>query len=82
MLALLSSPIRRWLLAALLLPLVVWLLAKAGRFVERRNDGQTTKLSRLLLRSSSALERFTRGGRRADRDELSARRAPENSVTP
>jgi hypothetical protein len=79
MLALLSSPIRRWLLAALLLPLVVWLLAKAGRFLERRNDGQTTTLSRLLLRSSSALERFTRGGRRADRDELPAGARPQTA---
>lgn len=76
MLALLSSPIRRWLLVALLLPLVVWLLAKAGSFLERRNDGQTTKLSRLLLRSSSALERFTKGGRSADRDELPAGARP------
>jgi hypothetical protein len=66
-LALLSSPIRRWLLAAILIPLLVWVLAAAGRFLERRNGGETTALSRLLLRSSSALTRLTRGRRdRAD----------------
>lgn len=37
MLALLSSPLRRWLLATLLLPVVGYLLAKIGLYLQRRN---------------------------------------------
>lgn len=73
MLALLSSPVRRWLLAVFLIPLLVWVLARAGTFLERRNGGETTVVSRLLLRSSSALERLTKGRREPrDQDALQA----------
>lgn len=60
MLALLSSPIRRWLLATLLVPVLVLVLRKAGRFIEHRHDNRPTRLSRLLLKGSSTLERFSR----------------------
>lgn len=60
MLALLSSPIRRWLLATLLIPLVVVVLRKAGRFLEHRHDDRPTRVSRVLLKLSSALDRFRR----------------------
>ena len=56
MLALLSSPLRRWLLATLLLPVVGYLLAKIGLYLQRRNGGAPTRLSRALLGVSS----FTR----------------------
>lgn len=59
MLALLSTPIRRWLLASLLIPVLVVALRKSGRFVERRHDDRPTKLSRVLLKSSSGLARFS-----------------------
>lgn len=59
MLALLSTPIRRWVLASLLIPLLVVALRKSGRFVERRHDDRPTRLSRVLLRLSSGLSRFS-----------------------
>jgi hypothetical protein len=57
MLALLSTPIRRWILAALLLPVVAFVLAKIGGYLQRRNGGQPTRISRALLSVSSFLNR-------------------------
>lgn len=57
MLALLSGPLRRWLLISLLVPAVAFVLRKLGFFLQRRNEGQTTRLSRTLLKSSSFLQR-------------------------
>lgn len=68
MLALLSTPVRRWLLATLVLPLVVLALRRLGRFIERRHDDRPTRSSRVLLKASSALERFTKRGRRSGDD--------------
>ena len=48
MLALLSSPVRRFVLMALLIPAVAFVLVKVAGFLERRNDGRTTKTSRVL----------------------------------
>lgn len=59
MLALLSSPVRRWLLTALLVPAVALLLRKIAQFLQRRNDGQPTKSSRGLMKASSGLRRLT-----------------------
>lgn len=59
MLALLSTPIRRWLLATLLIPVLVVALRKSGRFIERRHDDRPTRTSRLLLKASSGLARFS-----------------------
>ena len=63
MLALLSSPVRRWLLATLLLPLIAFVLAKVGLYLQRRNGGAPTRLSRALLSVSV----FAR--RRSNRDD-------------
>ena len=62
MLALLSTPIRRWILAALLLPVLAFVLAKIGGFLQRRNGGQHTRISKALMSVSSFLNR--RSGRR------------------
>ena len=59
MLALLSSPIRRWLLTVLLVPAVAFALRKIAQFLQRRNDGEPTKSSRGLLKLSSGLRRLT-----------------------
>ena len=59
MLALLSSPIRRWLLTALLVPVLAFALRKLALFLQRRNDGEPTKSSRGLLKMSSGLRRLT-----------------------
>ena len=42
MLALLSSPVRRWVLTALLVPAVALVLRKIAQFLQRRNDGTPT----------------------------------------
>jgi hypothetical protein len=57
MLPLLSGPLRRWLLITLLVPVVAFLLSKLGQILERRNDGQSTRVSRMLLSSSTFLRR-------------------------
>ncbi len=57
MLALLSSPIRRFLLITLLVPVIAFVLTKIGRFLQKRNGGQPTRLSKLLLSSSAFLRR-------------------------
>lgn len=59
MLAFLISPLRRWLLATLLLPLIAVVLAKLGRYLERRRDGSPTKLSRVLMSGSSGARRLS-----------------------
>lgn len=82
MLALLSSPVRRWLLAAVLLPVLVWVLAKAGQFLERRNGGESTTLSRLLSKSSSALTRLTKGSRDSAGDAPSHDSADVKTASP
>ena len=66
MLALLSSPLRRWLLATLLLPVLATALARIGLVVQRRNGGTPTRLSRTLLGGSGFARRFS--GRGGDRD--------------
>lgn len=66
MLALLSSPVRRWLLATLLLPLLAVILAKVGLYLQRRNGGAPTRLSRALLGISSFTRRHSSRGDRTD----------------
>ncbi|MGZ8802044.1 MAG: hypothetical protein ACXWZL_05335 [Mycobacterium sp.] len=73
MLALLSSPVRRFVLMALLIPAVAFVLVKVAGFLERRNDGRTTKTSRVLLSASGFLRRVS--GRR-EQDE------PQNAALP
>ena len=62
MLALLSAPVRRWVLMALLVPVIAFVLSKLGGFLQRRNDGQHTKPSRALVSASDFLRRRTRKG--------------------
>ena len=62
MLALLSSPVRRWLLATLLLPLLAFVLAKVGLYLQRRNGGAPTRLSRALLSVSAFARRRSNRG--------------------
>lgn len=59
MLALLSSPVRRWLLTVLLVPAVALVLRKLAQALQRRNDGEPTKSSRGLMKLSSGLRRLT-----------------------
>ncbi|ULE34687.1 hypothetical protein [Mycobacterium sp. IDR2000157661] len=59
MLALLSSPIRRWLLTVLLVPVVAFALRKLAQFLQRRNEGEPTRSSRGLMKLSSGLRRLT-----------------------
>lgn len=60
MLALLSTPLRRWLLATLLLPVIATILTKLGLYLQGRNGGKQTAVSRVLLGLSSVARRFTR----------------------
>ncbi|MEU0494572.1 hypothetical protein [Mycobacterium sp. NPDC006124] len=60
MLALLATPVRRWILASLLLPVVATVLTKLGQYLQRRNGGTPTAISRALLGLSSVTRRFTR----------------------
>lgn len=57
MLALLSSPIRRFLLITLAVPVVAFILTKLGLFLQKRNGGQPTRVSRAFLSSSAFLRR-------------------------
>ncbi|UXA21341.1 hypothetical protein [Mycobacterium sp. SMC-4] len=68
MLALLSSPVRRWLLATLLLPVIAFALAKVGLYLQRRNGGAPTRLSRALLSVSAFARR--RSNRSHDDNDL------------
>ncbi|BDX34795.1 hypothetical protein TUM20985_53420 [Mycobacterium antarcticum] len=72
MLALLSSPVRRFLLITLLVPAIAFLLSKVGGFLQRRNGGEHTRISRALVSASGFLRRrvaknddHTRGAVRA-----------------
>jgi hypothetical protein len=67
MLALLSSPLRRWLLATLLLPVIAFALSKLGLYLQRRNGGAPTRVSRALLSISTFTGRLS-SGRREDPD--------------
>ncbi|HYO02553.1 MAG TPA: hypothetical protein VET27_12030 [Mycobacterium sp.] len=70
MLALLSSPVRRFLLITLLVPAIAFVLSKAGGLLERRNGGQPTRVSRFLVSASSFLRRI---GKKGDDTEQPAR---------
>lgn len=63
MLAFLASPVRRWLLAALLLPFIGFVLSKLGQYLQRRNGGEPTRVSRVLLSGSRLARRFSSGRR-------------------
>ncbi|KKF00516.1 MULTISPECIES: hypothetical protein [Mycolicibacterium] len=62
MLALLSSPVRRWLLVTLVLPLLAFALGKIGLYLQRRNGGAPTRLSRALLSVSGLARRRSNRG--------------------
>jgi hypothetical protein len=62
MLAFLSSSVRRWLLATLLLSLIAYVLTKVGLYLQHRNGGAPTKLSRALLSVSSFTRRHSGSG--------------------
>ena len=54
---------RRWVLTVLLVPVLAFVLSRLSRFLQRRNDGQHTKVSRALAKASGFLERRTRKGK-------------------
>ena len=66
MLALLSSPVRRWVLTALLVPAVAMVLRKIAQYLQHRNEGEPTKSSRGLMKMSSGLRRLT--GKKSEND--------------
>ncbi len=66
MLALLSSPVRRWLLAALLLPAIAFVLSKLGLYLQRRNGGTPTRTSRIVLAISRRTRRLSGDRQAAD----------------
>ncbi|TPG29565.1 hypothetical protein [Mycolicibacterium hodleri] len=70
MLALLSSPVRRFLLITLLVPAIAFVLRKIGVFLERRHGGQPTRVSRALVKASGFLRRVSK---KDDDAELPAR---------
>ena len=80
MLALLSSPLRRWLLATLLLPLLGYLLAKLGLYLQRRNGGAPTRASRALLGISTYTRR--RSSRSDHTDVIDTASTPSRGVEP
>ncbi|MFB1299329.1 hypothetical protein ACAG24_027875 [Mycobacterium sp. pW049] len=88
MLALLSSPVRRWIVVTLLLPVIAFVLAKLGLYLQRRNGGAPTRLSRALLSISAFTRRRTgRGGDDADlidnpRPDTPPITAPPATTTP
>jgi len=59
-----------------MLPVLAWAMARVGRLLERRNGGESTAVSRLLLRSSSALARLTKGRESSDHGDRDAVTAP------
>lgn len=63
MLALLSSPVRRWVLTVLLVPVLAFVLSRLSLFLQRRNDGRHTKVSSALAKASGFLQRRTRKGK-------------------
>jgi hypothetical protein len=70
--ALLSSPVRRWLLASLLLPVIAFVLGNLGRYLQRRNGGAPTRLSRALLSVSSFTRRHSVRAQRDDADLIAS----------
>ncbi len=83
MLALLSSPLRRWLLATLLLPLIGYLLAKLGLYLQRRNGGAPTRTSRALLGISTyTRRRSSRATRDVPTDVVDTAPTPSRGVEP
>lgn len=81
MLALLSSPVRRWIFATLLLPVIAFVLAKVGLYLQRRNGGAPTRLSRALLSVSAFTRRRT--GRGSDDADLIDNPRPDAAlITP
>ena len=71
--ALLSSPVRRWVLTALLVPALALVLRKIAQFLQRRNDGTPTKSSRGLMKASSGLRRLSgKKSEEAEADRASA----------
>lgn len=70
MLALLSSPVRRFVLMALLIPAVAFVLMKVAGLLERRNGGRSTRTSRVLLSVSGLLRRVS--GRREQDEQQNA----------
>lgn len=81
MLALLSSPVRRWLLATLLLPVVAFALSKVGLYLQRRNGGAPTRLSRALLSVSAFARRRSNRGH-DDHDLIDNPRPDTSPITP
>lgn len=75
MLALLSSPIRRWLLTVLLVPALALALRKFAQFLQRRNDGEPTSSSRVLMKLSSGLRRLT--GKKSEDSEVTDDAQPD-----
>jgi hypothetical protein len=86
MLALLSSPLRRWLLATLLLPVAAFALSKLGLYLQRRNGGAPTRISRALLSASTFSRRLSSGRKEDSAQGLNppppAASQPTPSVTP
>jgi hypothetical protein len=81
MLTLLSAPVRRWVLATLLLPLIAFALTKLGFYLQRRNGGAPTKLSRALLSVSAFARRRSKPGQ-DDADFIDSPRKDTESLTP
>ena len=81
MLALLSTPLRRWLLATLMLPVLAAAFSKIGSYLQRRNGGAPTLVSRVLLRLSSVAHRFS-AKRQPEADDRSADGVSARSAAP
>lgn len=81
MLALLSSPVRRWLLATLLLPVIAFALSKLGLYLQRRNGGAPTRVSRALLSISTFTRRLS-SGRKDDPEPVLPSSSPAASPAP
>ena len=88
MLALLSSPLRRWLLATLLLPVAAFAMSKLGLFLQRRNGGTPTRFpgrcSRLRRSpaAGAADEMTIRHKRSTRRRQQPLSRRPASTLTP
>ena len=62
MLALLSSPVRSWILTVLLVLVVAFVLMWLSRLLQRRDDGEPTRVSHAMSSASDFLRRRTRTG--------------------
>jgi len=65
MLVFLRSPIGRWVILTLLLPVIAALLGWLGRALERRS-GHTTRISKALLTFSRLADRRNEGNAELD----------------